>query len=121
MSNDKNSERYASFAALRTAHSQLIQQRRDHGIPEEQLDNVVTLVRLGRATGALLDNAAERQAAQSLLDYWDNVLYRAGEETTDPTLDDYDPALAPELPDKPCPYVGLYAFRESDAEFFFGR
>src|SRR5262249_38228001 len=59
--------------------------------------------------------------AQGLLDYWVARLYRGGMEPPDATLAEFDPALAPELPDELCPYLGLDAFREADNDKFFGR
>lgn len=63
----------------------------------------------------------DRWAAQSLLDYWSALLYRAELEPPDTTLVDFDPSLAPDLPDDLCPYLGLEAFREANQHLFFGR
>jgi WD40 repeat protein len=79
------------------------------------------LILRGRATGALLDREDDRWAAQSLLDYWSSLLYRAGLEPPEATLVEFDPDLAPDLADKLCPYLGLEAFREKDESLFFGR
>jgi ABC-type proline/glycine betaine transport system ATPase subunit len=82
---------------------------------------VKTFLLRGRTTGALLDTEDERWAAQSLLDYWTSILYRQGEEPPDTTLVEFDPSLAPELPDSLCPYLGLEAFREENHNLFYGR
>ncbi|NJM08041.1 hypothetical protein HC891_20390 [Candidatus Gracilibacteria bacterium] len=69
----------------------------------------------------LLDEPLQRETAQGLLDYWANVLHSLGAPDDDATLADFDPLRAPELLDALCPYVGLDAFQQHDAEFFFGR
>src|SRR5207244_4167911 len=73
------------------------------------------------ATGELLDAYADRWAAQTVLDYWLTTLYRAKRSVNGIALHEFDPSLAPELDDRECPYVGLDAFRPSDADRFFGR
>ena len=78
-------------------------------------------VRRGRATGALLDDLDDRWEAQSLLDYWATTLDRIGRRLPDAALEEFDPELAPELPDDACPYRGLEAFRTKERQFFFGR
>ena len=76
----------------------------------------------GHATGAILDNEDDRWTAQGLLDYWSSVLYRAGQvEPPDATLMEFDAALAPDLDDELCPYLGLEAFRAENQHLFFGR
>jgi hypothetical protein len=114
-------ERFPSAAALRAAHSALLKRERAEAGTPAFLDEVRDLIRRGRATGAILDHDAERRAGQSMLDYWAVVLYRADEEQIDSTLAEFDPMLAPLLPDDPCPYVGLEAFREINRDRFFGR
>jgi hypothetical protein len=112
---------YPSLDALREAHTALLERRRAEGETPAVLGAAVEFLRRGAASGALLDDDAARRAAQSLLDFWSNALYRAGHEHDDATLADFDPLLAPELPDDLCPYVGLDTFRESDTHRFFGR
>ncbi|MCX6030642.1 MAG: hypothetical protein NT169_15265 [Chloroflexi bacterium] len=113
--------RHPSLPALRAAHGELVQRRRATGDTPELLADVRAFIGRGEATGVLLDAEDDRLAAQSLLDFWANTLVRAGEQPPDATLADFDPMLAPELPDTPCPYRGLAAFGEDDREFFFGR
>jgi WD40 repeat protein len=79
------------------------------------------LLQRGQATGALIENADERWTAQGLLDYWVATLDREGIGQDAIFLNSFDPGLAPELPDTPCPYRGLDAFREEDQALFFGR
>ncbi|MBK9715198.1 MAG: WD40 repeat domain-containing protein [Kouleothrix sp.] len=112
---------FASLAALKAAHADLLQRRRAGPETPALLDDIATLVRRGQGTGVLLDDDDERAAAQSLLNYWANILYRAGREPPDATLAEFDPRLAPKLPDELCPYLGLEAFRENNHDLFFGR
>lgn len=115
---------FPSLSALRSAHSALLQAHREQGDSEAFFAAAEAFLRQGRATGALLDNEAERWTAQSLLDYWMATLLSNASERPAPAdtiLADFDPALAPELPDELCPYVGLDAFREPQSGIFFGR
>ena len=89
--------------------------------PEAFWDEITAFIRRAQATGAILDIPNERRAAQSILDYWDNALYRADQPAPGARLADFDIDLAPDLKDQPCPYRGLAAFDEGSAEFFFGR
>jgi len=118
---DESASRFPSFAPLRTAHSELLKRHRESGNTPEFLAEVETFIRRGQATGALLDAEDDRWASQSLLDYWVSMMYRAGHEPPEATLAEFDPALAPELDDVLCPYVGLDAFREGNHNVFFGR
>lgn len=121
---------YATLPELRAEHARLLTERSrqgEEGSATEFLQQVAEFIRRGAATGAYIDDEEDRRGVQSLLDFWANVLYRAGGqpgiqiETPDPTLADFDFSLAPELPDEPCPYRGLDAFREANSAFFFGR
>jgi energy-coupling factor transporter ATP-binding protein EcfA2 len=113
--------RYQSLAALRADHADLIKERRQGGVTPAFLEKVAALVRYGKQIGTLLDAHKDRQAAQSILDYWDHVLRRENYETVDPTLLEFDLSLAPELDDDQCPFLGLYAFQEENRSLFFGR
>jgi WD40 repeat protein/energy-coupling factor transporter ATP-binding protein EcfA2 len=114
-------ERFPSMVALRAAHNALIERRRSEADSPALLDAVAAFIRVGSASGALLDADDDRRASQSLLDFWDNILYRAEYDAPDATLAEFDPGLAPELDDALCPFLGLDAFREDDHERFFGR
>lgn len=112
---------FTSSLALRNAHLELIERRRQSGDSEEMLRSVYDFIQRGSKTGVLLDGHDERESIQSLLDYWANILERAGKIPPDATLISFDRNLAPELPDDACPYLGLAAFVEKDAMRFFGR
>lgn len=114
-------ERYVSLASLRVQHAELLREDRRAGDAEELLARVEAFLVEGAAAGALIEADADRWAAQALLDYWTTRLYRAGREPTHATLTEFDPSLAPELPESACPYRGLDAFREDDHQLFFGR
>ncbi len=114
--------RFPSLDSMRAAHSELLKrQRAGSESPDAIHQAAEDFIRRGRASGALLDEDDERWEAQGLLDYWGTRLYRPGYEPPDATLVDFDPELAPELPDELCPYVGLDAFREANRNVFFGR
>lgn len=118
---DQTAIPYQAFAELRAEHNALLKRHRESGNMPEFLAEVGTFIRRGQATGVLLDAEDERWASQSLLDYWSTMVYRAGREPPDATLAEFDPTLAPELPDALCPYLGLDAFREVNHNVFFGR
>jgi WD domain, G-beta repeat len=92
-------DRFPSLKALRIAHSEMLMLHRKWGNVPEMKAKIEQLINKGRATGALLDSEEDRWAAQSLLDYWNSLLYRAGSEPPDTTLVDFDPSLSPDLSD----------------------
>ena len=114
-------ERFASLASFRASHNDLLQAYHRQGVMPEIMERVRLFIAQGQATGALLDEENDRWIAQGLLDYWSATLHRAGEAFPDAALEDFDPELAPELPDEHCPYVGLDAFSEQRQALFFGR
>jgi NACHT domain len=78
--------RFSSLTLLRNAHSKMLTLHREKGNEPEIIAKIEQLINKGRATGALLDNEDDRWAAQSLLDYWNSLLYRAGYEPPDAIL-----------------------------------
>ncbi len=112
---------FPSLTALRTAHNALLDAHRSQAESATFWQEVETFTARGRITGALLDNEEDRWAAQSLLDYWSATAYSVGRTMPDAALTDFDPTLAPELPDDRCPYVGLAAFHARQQPYFFGR
>jgi hypothetical protein len=106
---------------MRTAHTDLLRFYRDKGASPDLLARADAFLVAGAATGALIDGDDDRMGAQSLLDYWAAVLSRAERPPTQSVLADFDPALAPELPDSLCPYVGLEAFGDATRKLLFGR
>ena len=86
---------FSSLAALRVAHSELMDHRRDNGQSAAFLADIASFLCQGRMAGALLDGDADRWAAQSLLDYWSNILLRSGGEAVDASLAEFDLMLAP--------------------------
>lgn len=112
---------FFSLAALRDTHLELLQRQQHDPTMAAMQGAVEAFLERGRMTGALLAERDERRAAQSLLDYWVTAFYRAGLVPPDTTLLDFDASLAPTLPDEACPYLGLDAFHEADADRFFGR
>ena len=109
---------------MREAHRRLLTshaQTYGGDVADELLAAIQDFVERGVATGAVVERAADREAAQTLLDYWTTVLYRARRDPPVPLLDPFDVELEPALPDAACPYVGLRNFDENDADNFFGR
>jgi hypothetical protein len=112
---------FLSFEQLRDAHGALLVREHTIGATPQLLDKIERFIEVVHATGVLLDNIAERRAAQSILDYWAATLLRARHTPPYALLADFDIRLAPTLPDDTCPYLGLNAFHERDSERFFGR
>jgi energy-coupling factor transporter ATP-binding protein EcfA2 len=153
---------FASMPDLQRDHLQLSDEAEAlerHGMDaagpaaEDALRQIVMLRRRIRrferraaATGAVLDEGADRAVAQRMLDYWclrqaylqrqcDQLRQAVGSErarqllTSAPRLRDpmrlvpFDEASAPQLPDFPSPFVGLNAFGEAEAAqtLYFGR
>lgn len=114
-------ESYATIIDLRAAHSVLLKRLRDGNSAASMRDDVESFILSARATGALLDADAHRDAAQGLIDYWSTTLVRNSIAVPETTLVDFNPLLAPTLAEELCPYLGLEAFREKDSKRFFGR
>jgi len=112
---------FPSLSALRSAHNALLDHHRTQAEDERFWQEVTSFLQRGRATGMLLDTEEDRWAVQSLLDYWAATAISVGRTMPDAVLVDFDPSLAPEIPDDRCPYVGLAAFRENQQPYFFGR
>lgn len=128
-------EPFDSVAALRAAHAALMRTVRGArgGHPEaaaqapQVRDQVVDFLRRAQATGRRIDDASDRDTAQGVLDYWVAALLNVADAAQDAltlsplVLEPFDHTLAPDLSDKPCPFCGLSAFAEADADRFFGR
>ncbi|HMQ33126.1 MAG TPA: NACHT domain-containing protein, partial [Chloroflexaceae bacterium] len=112
---------FASLDELRARHEALLDSAQAPAGLDGAAADLADFLARARASGALLDSRADRRAAQSILDYWVTQLYRADRPPLDGTLDPFDPARAPRLPDSLCPYVGLGAFVEEQHSLFFGR
>ncbi|MCA9942797.1 MAG: SUMF1/EgtB/PvdO family nonheme iron enzyme [Anaerolineales bacterium] len=115
---------FMSFTSLRDSHRALLKQRRKQKEAEDESafwDEVTEFLHRGEAAGAFIDNTEDREAAQSLLDYWHNQLFHAGKETPEAVLDEFDATTQPEIPDSRCPYIGLEAFNDENKHLFYGR
>ena len=118
---ETNDEAFTSIGALKAAHIALLERRRHEGDGGELIAAVTAFIERGSATGTILEADPDRWAGQSVLDYWANVVYRAGYDAIDSALADFDPLCIPELDDALCPYIGLDPFREPTQALFFGR
>jgi hypothetical protein len=116
---------FDSLAALRAEHLRLMRLAKSAAPPDDLAERVNQFLGRARSTGTRIDGVAEREAAQGILDYWTAALFslpHPGRPLAGPVfLEPFDPAQAPDLSDKPCPYMGLSAFGEGNADRFFGR
>jgi Novel STAND NTPase 1 len=131
---------FPSVAAIRDEHARLIADLQE-AVPDrkeiraDQHDKIITALReriLGfirrvRESGVTLCTRSERSEAQSVINYWANTLYSLKDASTGPlaaeelVLARSEPDKAPDLSEHSCPYMGLDAFGETDAEQFLGR
>ena len=113
---------YCSFVLLMDAHNGLLQRQSKGADRENYLTAVQDFLKKAQATGAVLQHPEERYTAQSLLNYWTTVLYRADiTYSNELTLASYNPRLTVEIEDQESPYPGVRAFKEEEQKFFFGR
>ncbi len=115
---------FMSFLSFRDTHRELLKQRRGFekgNEPDQFWQDVYEFLERGEAAGQFLDNDEDRDAAQNLLDYWQNQLFHAAKDTPDAFLQEFNPLLQPEIPDDRCPYIGLNAFDGSNEHLFYGR
>src|SRR6185503_6653873 len=65
---------FTSFEAMRERHTELLNSLKSE--PDASITNsVLVFLQAGAATGAVLDEPIERNAAQGMLDYWKATLY----------------------------------------------
>ena len=123
-------EAFESANELRVVHGQLLDaldRQLDEGdAAGSEAEAVARLepqirrfIQRGAATGVYLTEVSDRTSVQVLMDYWVSSLARAAIGAPSGKLAAFDASKAPDLKDKPCPYVGLDAFR--GPAFFFGR
>ena len=121
---------FESATEFRDAHSRLLDALdKEIGDDASAAGEAAALARLeprireflerGSATGTFVEEINDRTACQVLLDFWVSSLSQAGRPIDSVRLARFDSAKLPDLKDKPCPYVGLDAFR--DRTYFFGR
>ena len=114
---------FPSLPALRARHAELSRRYRTADARGDPVfwDEVKKFLQQARATGARLESADDRQAAQAILNVWSNNLYQAKGDDVDAELAEYDPGALRDLSDDDCPYVGLGALDEPRACAFWGR
>ena len=121
---------FESATEFRDAHSRLLEALdKEIGDDASAAAEAAALARLeprireflerGSETGTFVEEINDRTACQVLLDFWVSSLSQAGRPIPSVRLARFDSAKLPDLKDKPCPYVGLDAFR--DRTYFFGR
>ncbi len=124
LENDEFLTPFPSFNSLVNAHSELLKSYSESQNTSELLSRIHDFIRQGQTTGAILFRYEQRRDSQNLLDFWANVLYRAGQELPDlpdSTLAEIDPQQVKPLDELQCPYFGLEAFPEEKRDCFFGR
>ncbi len=112
---------FTSVSALRAEHRELQREYRAEGDSPALRDRIEAFMHQAQGTGAILDSEDDQCVVQRIIDLWVTTLYRAGRQTGDFTLAEFDPARAPELADALEPYIGLASFGEKEHEMFFGR
>lgn len=115
---------YPSLAALRTAETNLLTQLEevDESKPPAEFLAAVELFRQrGAATGRLISVPEERAEAQSILNFWLTVLYRAQNKPGAVVLMPFDHDAARARTADAIPYRGLEPFQIEDSARFFGR
>jgi WD40 repeat protein len=118
---EKKTAPFESFATLISTHTELLKSElsQDESTRPGFIERVNEFIRRGVQTGTILDDNDQRRTAQSLLNYWVTVLYRAeGTTPPDAILAYYSPRADLGFE---CPYVGLSPFQETDSLRFFGR
>jgi hypothetical protein len=111
---------------MRAAHQNLLQTPGAKQLTPQRRRAILQFLAAGERTGAVLQSRSDRSAAQALIDYWVGVLFvppslPEQDPVPDFLLAPFNPASAPDLPDRDCPYTGLAAFQEKDANRFYGR
>lgn len=107
---------FPTRTALQAEHTNLLKRHTSRSKESPSAAEVYAFVMRGVATGVALEETRDRQAAQSLLDYWVTVLYRLGEEVEAALLDCNPLWQAKELVDSDYPY-----HRPGEAGVYFDR
>ena len=118
---DGTHEGFPSLDAIRQAHADLLDKRRQEAKSQHFLLEVENFIQMGRETGVLLRPRDDRELAQKMLNAWATFRESSGKDLPDVLLKEFDPLKFPDLEEDNCPYMGLDAFREENTKFFFGR
>lgn len=92
---DVEAAAYPSLDALQQAHAELLKARRQEagdGWSSAFANQVAAFLERGRLTGIRLGPFADRQVAQSTLDFWRAALARQGWSSVESALVDFDPS-----------------------------
>ncbi|HEX4707681.1 MAG TPA: hypothetical protein VH229_08105 [Candidatus Udaeobacter sp.] len=119
---------FPSADILKQAHLKLLAMEAEAGERSATdvafLDEVRDFMLRASATGRILEDDKDRGVAQTVLNYWATVLFRAGvpDDTVPPTsLADLDESVTRDLDESQCPYSGREPYSEETAHLFFGR
>jgi WD40 repeat protein len=98
--------RFPSLDAMRSVHGSMLKRKSEAAEDAGFQEQIVAFIHSAQATGAVLDSDRDRHSAQTLIDYWVTLLFRATRQDRPETvLDEFDPRLsAHELRDDQYPY-----------------
>src|SRR2546422_8762016 len=106
---------FSSLSELRSEHLKLLRAMRSEK-GEDLIRRVADFLSRAQETGTLIDERADREAAQAILDYWTAWQFssseRAGLSAAPAILAPFDASKEPDLAGKPDPYQGLQAFAQ---------
>jgi tetratricopeptide (TPR) repeat protein len=120
-------EPFFSVSELQREHVALMRLMRTSAtLPQqERSEDILNFLKRAQRTGSRIDEPTDRDAAQSIIDYWAATLLTLPDHVHIPArlsvLADYDASQADDLADQSSPFKGLFPFGELDASRFFGR
>jgi tetratricopeptide (TPR) repeat protein len=120
-------EPFFSVSELQREHVALMRLMRTSATPPQQepSERILNFLKRAQGAGTRIDEPADRDTAQSIIDYWAATLLTLPDHVHIPTrlsvLADYDASQADDLADQSSPFKGLFPFEELDASRFFGR
>jgi DNA/RNA endonuclease G (NUC1)/energy-coupling factor transporter ATP-binding protein EcfA2 len=118
-------EPFSSLSELRNEHAALLRAVHTASGRLDLREKIFDFLTRAQATGMRIEEPVEREAAQGILDYWLATLLADTDSTSVQSppfaLAPFDKSLVPDLSNKACPFMGLAAFEEKDADRFFGR
>ena len=114
---------FDSASALREANRLLVEKLHTFGedFPASFLGELEYFQRRTAATGAYLSALEDRSEAQSLINFWQTILFNGGRRPETIILAEFDMEAARARAGGSPPYKGLEAFQIVDCAAFFGR
>lgn len=120
---------FSTLGELRKEHVEVVRATRAPAkTPEEKdarAERIRSFMQRAHATGRRIENLADRDIAQGILDYWAADLLSSGLRgkalSNLTTLAQFEASAPVDISTMSSPYMGLRAFEEKDAAWFFGR